>query len=118
MRIGIDLDNTIICYDKAFLKEAHKRNIVGQGWNGGKKKLQKFLEDADPSGVTWQGLQGSIYGKSIWNAEIFQGVRRFLWRCKSRGIEVHVVSHKTRFGHFDPDKTLLRDVALEFLNAN
>jgi hypothetical protein len=118
MRIGIDLDNTIICYDKAFLKEARKRNIVGQGWDGGKKKLQKFLEDADPSGVTWQGLQGSIYGKSIWNAEIFQGVRRFLWRCKSRGIEVHVVSHKTRFGHFDPDKTPLRDVALKFLNAN
>lgn len=115
MRIGIDLDNTIIRYDKAFLQEARRENIVPHQWVGGKKKIQEFILETDPKGLIWQRLQGRVYGKHIKNADVFPGVHRFLWRCHSRDIQVHVVSHKTQFGHFDTDETPLRDVAVEFL---
>ena len=115
MRIGIDLDNTIIRYDKAFLQEARSENIVSDQWVGGKKQIQDFVLETDPEGLIWQRLQGRVYGKSIKNADVFPGVRRFLWRCHARGIQAHLVSHKTQFGHFDADETPLRDVAVEFL---
>ena len=69
-----------------------------------------------PDGETeWQKLQGYVYGEGINEADLFPGVYRFLWRCKQRKIDVEIVSHKTKFGHFDKKKISLRDSATNFL---
>jgi len=48
-------------------------------------------------------------------AELFPGVVQFMLRCKHRGDDLFIVSHKTKYGHFDPTETPLREVALQWM---
>src|SRR5258708_30397862 len=43
------------------------------------------------------------------------GVETFLRRCRAEGATVAVVSHKTEYGHFDPDRVNLRQAALDWM---
>lgn len=117
VRIGIDFDNTIICYDKVFAAAAHRRGLMPDGWTGSKIEVREYLR-AQPGGeLGWQGLQGWVYGKGISGAEIYPGVQEFLGACRQAGSDVYIVSHKTRFGHQDPDRVDLRAAAGDWLRA-
>ena len=50
-------------------------------------------------------------------ATIFPGVARFLLRCKLEGHTVYIVSHKTKYGHYDKTKTLLREASLKWMDS-
>ncbi len=115
VRIGIDFDNTIICYDKVFAAVARQRGLVPEGWAGLKTELRDFLRSRPGGELAWQGLQGFVYGKGIGGAEIYPGVREFLASCRKAGANVYIVSHKTQFGHQDPDHTDLREAARGWL---
>lgn len=54
-------------------------------------------------------------GASKSHAKLYPGVKRFLLHCHYKGNPVTVVSHKTKQGHFDSEKIMLREVVLEFL---
>lgn len=110
MRIGVDLDNTIINYEPAFLAEAKRRALVSDSFSGSKVELRDRLHE-----TSWQALQGYVYGEGIETAELFLGVKDFLSRCQKENHAVFIVSHKTRYGHFDEKKTDLREAALQFL---
>ena len=112
VRIGIDFDNTIICYDKVFAAVARQRGLVPEGWEGLKTDVRDHLRSRAGGEFAWQGLQGFVYGKGIGGAEIYPGVREFLTACRQAGSKVYIVSHKTRFGHQDPDHTDLDRVAV------
>ena len=45
------------------------------------------------------------------------GVEACLRRCRTEGCMVAVVSHKTEYGHFDPDRVNLRNAALNWMAA-
>ncbi len=115
MRVGIDLDNTIIDYTEAFSFGAKKLKLIPEKWQGKKKELKKIVQSRSKGEQDWQRLQGQVYGQWISHAKLYSGVFRFLWRCKKRGWETIVVSHKTEYGHFDSNKISLRDSAREFL---
>lgn len=117
MRIGIDFDNTIICYDKVFDSAARRRGLVPSDWIGSKIEVRDYLRSKPGGELAWQGLQGWVYGRGIGNAELFPGVRDFLTTCRETGSDVYIVSHKTRFGHQDPERTDLRTAALEWLRT-
>ncbi|WP_257180555.1 MULTISPECIES: hypothetical protein [Bradyrhizobium] len=117
MRIGIDFDNTIICYDKVFAAAARQRGLVPEGWVGLKTEVRDFLRSRAGGELAWQGLQGFVYGKGIVGAEIYPGVREFLSSCRRAGASVFIVSHKTQFGHQDPDRVDLREAARGWLKA-
>ena len=117
VRIGIDFDNTIICYDKVFAAAARQRGLVPQAWSGLKTELREYLRSKPDGEFAWQGLQGWVYGKGIGGAEIYPGVRDFLTACRQNRCSVYIVSHKTRFGHQDPDRTDLREAARDWLQA-
>jgi hypothetical protein len=76
-----------------------------------KSEIRDYLRSKPGGEVAWQGLQGWVYGKGISGAEIFSGVRDFLAACQRASAEVFIVSHKTRYGHQDPDRTDLREAA-------
>ena len=118
MKIGVDLDNTLICYDKAFLSGARELELLPTEWEGNKRDIQHYIRQKDGGEAVWRRLQGQVYGRWLHRAELFAGVYRFLWRCKIRGIKVHVISHKTIHGHEDVARIPIRDVALEFLEKN
>lgn len=117
VRIGIDFDNTIICYDKVFAAVARQRALVPDGWTGLKTDVRDHLRSRPGGELAWQGLQGFVYGKGIAGAEIYPGVREFLAACRQAGAKVCIVSHKTRYGHQDPDRVDLRDAARGWLRS-
>ena len=117
VRIGIDFDNTIICYDQVFAAAARQRGLVSDEWTGSKTDVREYLRSKPGGELAWQGLQGWVYGKGIVGAEIFPGVMDFLGACRLNGAGVYIVSHKTQFGHQDPDRTDLRMAARDWLRA-
>ena len=114
-KIGIDLDNTIISYDRAFQQGAISKGLVDKSCKLHKNALRDLIRRSPDGETEWQKLQGYVYGEGIKTAVLFPGVYRFLWRCKQRKIDVEIVSHKTEFGHFDKNKISLRDSATNFL---
>jgi hypothetical protein len=111
MRIGIDFDNTLIDYDRVFLKSARERGLVPRDFAGSKKAVRDAIRLLPDGELTWQRLQGHVYGAGIGGAAPFPGAHDFLRRCAAQGIETFIVSHKTRFGHFDPERVNLRAAA-------
>ena len=118
MKIGIDLDNTIISYDSAFQDAAYDKDLIDGGREYNKKDLSREIKSRENGEIEWQRLQGFVYGKGIEKAHVFPGVYRFLWRCYNRGIVIEIVSHKTEYGHFDTEKRSLRKSATNFLKEH
>ena len=64
MRIGLDFDNTLACYDQVFASEAKQENFVPKEWQGTKKKpCYIYLKDQALFGFaglwsTWNNLEG------------------------------------------------------------
>lgn len=117
MRIGIDFDNTIADYDHAFFSLAVEWGMVPQGVSLNKTEVRETLRARDGGEIEWQRLQGRVYGAEIDRAELIDGVGDFLMEARQRGDEIYIVSHKSEFGHFDPDLINLRDAAREWMSG-
>src|SRR4051812_476619 len=118
MRIGIDFDNTIITYDEVFRAAARAQGLIGPGFDGSKQAVRDAIRLLPDGELTWQKLQGQVYGKGIVDAGLCAGVDSFLRRCRAEGAVVFFVSHKTEFGHYDPARVNLRTAALDWMTAH
>jgi hypothetical protein len=117
VRIGIDFDNTLIDYDGVFIAAARERGLVGPEIAGSKRAVRDAIRLLPEGELTWQRLQGYVYGAGIGGAVPFAWAYDFLRRCAERGVELFIVSHKTRYGHFDPARIDLREAARQWLIA-
>jgi hypothetical protein len=115
LRIGIDFDNTIIAYDDVFRAAAKERGLIAADFSGSKQAVRDAIRQLPDGELAWQRLQGQVYGKGIGGATMVDGVASFLRRCRAEGAAVAVVSHKTEYGHFDPDRVNLRKAALDWM---
>ena len=115
LRIGIDFDNTIISYDDVFCAAAKRGGLVGSDFTGGKQAVRDAIRLLPDGELAWQRLQGQVYGKGIGAAKLVTGVEPFLRRARAEGCDVVIVSHKTEYGHFDPDRVNLRAAALDWM---
>lgn len=108
--IAIDLDNTIIRYDRAFEAAATALNClpVGTPINKGTVKTAALAAGGND---LWTRLQGLAYGVEIAEAEIFSGCVEFFAAARE---ELVIVSHKTRFPALG-ESTDLREAAIAFL---
>src|SRR5262245_8746765 len=102
MLIGIDFDNTLISYDAVFHAAARSAGLIGEGVAPRKQAVRDAIRLVPDGELAWQTLQGQVYGARIGEAVLIDGVDAFLRRCRARGCEVAIVSHKTEFGHHDP----------------
>ncbi len=118
MLIGLDFDNTIAEYDRAFNCMAKSAGFVDRNFVGGKREVRTALRKEEGGEIKWQELQGQVYGKGMSLASLCPGVRSFLEACRDKGVAVAVVSHKTRFGHYDPEQIDLREAALDWMEEN
>jgi hypothetical protein len=117
LRIGLDFDNTIITYDAVFLAIARKRGLVGADFTGRKQTIRDTIRLLPDGELSWQKLQGQVYGKGLAQAEMVEGVDSFLRRCRENNVPIVIVSHKTEFGHYDPDRINLRDAARAWMST-
>jgi hypothetical protein len=118
MRIGIDLDNTLICYDAAFLRVGKEEGLLAASFEGNKAAVKRALLAERPDGYLWESLQGLVYGRRIDAAMLFDGVTEFLELCRRHAGSVAIVSHKTELAHHDPHLTDLRAAALQWMEGN
>ena len=95
MRVGIDLDNTIINYSKVFLKICNKYNLKINKENP-KVKLKNYIRK-NISKEKWTEIQGKVYGKEILTANIFQNFNSFIRFAKRNNIDVTIISHKSKY---------------------
>lgn len=118
MRIGLDLDNTLIDYDALFLKLAVEGNLVPPTMSGNKITVRDLVRTKH-SDEAWQYLQSQAYGTRILEAKLFPGVHKALQTARLNGHSLHIVSHKTRhtalLGAHGPD---LHEAARQFLADN
>ncbi len=117
MRIGLDFDNTLVCYDDVFALESKNLGLMPVNWRGSKQELKDELLGRSGGERLWQTLQGRVYGVGMEKAVLFPGVASFLMRGRYRGDEIFIVSHKTKYGHFDSTKTPLRESALTWMES-
>ncbi|WP_061249348.1 phosphotransferase enzyme domain protein [Leptospira alstonii] len=115
LRIGLDFDNTLACYDKVFASAAKAQKLISEDWVGSKKELRDYIRTLADGELIWQKIQGKVYGRFMSQATLFPGVAEFLWKCKFNETEVFIVSHKTSYGHFDEEKINLRTAALDWM---
>jgi|SRR3989338_776763 len=95
MIIGIDLDNTIINYDRAFLAAAKTLKMADRAWN--KKQLRNKVRQLPEGEAKWQALQKEVYGFRYLEAEIMPGFQEFLSAAAYARVKIFVVSHKTKY---------------------
>lgn len=117
-RVGVDLDNTIVCYDHVFLSVAKQLNLLGGENRLSKAEVKERILSKPEGEKVWQKLQGQVYGKYMYFASLFPGFVEFLCLSKLRGHTVFIVSHKTEYGHFDEDRVPLRKAAIDWMHAN
>lgn len=115
LRIGIDFDNTIITYDDVFCTAAKRCGLIDPEFSGSKQAVRDAIRLLPDGELAWQRLQGQVYGKGISEAKMVAGVEAFLRRCRAEGCVVVIVSHKTEYGHYDPDRVNLRTAALDWM---
>lgn len=95
MKIGIDFDNTIVCYDGLFHRVAVENGFVAGDTPVSKGHVRDAMRRAGME-EQWIWLQGLVYGSRMVEAEPFEGVHAFFRRARSLGIDLFIVSHKTR----------------------
>ena len=116
MRIGIDFDNTIACYDGLFHKVALEQGLISDDVAINKVAVRDHLKNAGKEPV-WTELQGYVYGKRMDEADIFSGVFEFIFDSIIAGDTVFIVSHKTRHPVIGPDYDL-HQAARDWISLN
>lgn len=96
MVIGVDFDNTIICYDQLFHEVALRQGLIPPSVPVTKSQVRDYLRQHGKEDA-WIELQGYAYGACLHEAPPFPGAREFFARCKREGAAVHIISHKTRY---------------------
>src|SRR5262245_19310460 len=116
MLVGLDFDNTIVCYDGLFHRLAFEQGLIPAEVPATKGHVRDYLRRIDRED-DWTSLQGVGYGPRIVDAAPFSGVKDFLGRCKSAGIRCVIISHKTKHPYLGPPYDL-HAAAHNFLTAH
>lgn len=95
MRIGIDFDNTIACYDGVFHKAALERGLVPPGLPTSKNAVRDYLNGSGRKDEFTE-LQGYVYGSRMDLVSPYPGVEGFIRAAQKAGHELFIVSHKTK----------------------
>lgn len=95
MRIGVDFDNTIVSYDQLFYKVALEKGLVPESLPANKSEVRNHLRNVGRE-EDWTAMQGYVYGARMSEAAAYPGVKEFFRVCRAVGVELRIISHKTR----------------------
>ena len=112
--IGLDFDNTLVCYDKLFHKIALERGLIDNSIPPDKVAIRNYLRSKNKD-EEFTLLQGEIYGLRILEAEPANGMLQALKELYKLGIPMVLVSHKTKTPYKGP-KYDLHKSAINWLN--
>lgn len=105
MRIGLDFDNTIVCYDELFRRVALEQGVVPGETPASKLAVRDYLRRSGKEDV-WTEMQGYVYGARMTEAKAYPGVLDVLKQLNADGHMLCIVSHKTRYPFLGPQYDL------------
>jgi hypothetical protein len=105
MRIGIDFDNTIACYDGVFYAAARQRGLIPPHTGRDKTSVRDHLNDNGRTDAFTE-LQGYVYGAGMDLAVPYPGFADFVATARRAGHDLFVVSHRTRYPILGPSYDL------------
>jgi hypothetical protein len=115
--IGIDLDNTLACYDELFHAAACEEGLIESVTAKSKEKIRDAIRLLPDGESKWTRLQAIVYGPRMSGAIAFPGCEQFLRHCAKRGTKTLVVSHKTAFAPLDGKQVDLRQAARDWMES-
>ena len=113
--IGLDLDNTLVSYDRLFHALAVERGLIDSGLPRHKRHIRDAIRAIEGGELQWRVLQSLAYGDRMRDADLAEGVPEFMRACRARRMPVHIVSHRSERAAADPSGTNLRESALAFM---
>jgi hypothetical protein len=116
MIVGVDFDNTIVCYDGLFHAAAVEQTLAPTELPVSKGSVRDYLRQQGRED-DWTRLQGYIYGFGMHRARVFPGVREFFHACARENIPLYIISHRTERPFLGPDCDL-HAAAIEWLHSN
>ena len=116
LKIGLDFDNTLTNYDFLFYKLAVEKNLVPRKLDKNKLAVRDYLRALNKD-REFTLLQGEVYGKRIFEAEQSEGMFEALKKLKKKGIDLFIVSHKSKYPYLGP-KYDLHAAAMRWLEEN
>jgi hypothetical protein len=99
--IGIDFDNTIVCYEGVFHKAALEKKLIPPEVPLSKGAVRDYLRSKGQEDA-WTELQGYIYGSRMDLAAPYPYFDQFLALCHRKQIPLSIISHKTRYPFLGP----------------
>jgi len=92
--IGLDFDNTIVCYDKAIARLADELFDLPPDLPRTKLALRDFLRQTyrEPE---WTAFQGALYGPGMRYAEPFEQALETMQALRDMGHSLCIVSHRS-----------------------
>ena len=95
MLVGLDFDNTIVCYSKAI--EVLSASYLDLPKELGKEKtvIKNYLAEAK-RGEEWTQFQGLLYSKGLEYAEPYNDVVDVMQELTDIGCNLCIISHKTK----------------------
>lgn len=94
MLIGLDFDNTIVCYDKAIARLADELFDLPPHLPRTKLALRDFLREANRE-PEWTAFQGALYGPGMAYTEPFEQALETMQALKDMGHSLRIVSHRS-----------------------
>lgn len=95
MRIGIDFDNTIACYDGVFHAAALERGLIPADLGRDKNSVRDHLNGSGRKD-DFTELQGYVYGARMDLVSPYPGFAEFVTAARAAGHDLFIVSHKTK----------------------
>ena len=117
LRLGLDLDGTIILYDEVFHRHAVARHGMPDLVPVNKTAVRDWLRLQPDGEARWTELQGLVYGSLMPEAKLAPGLGELLRAVRAARIPVCIISHKTEFSVAGPHVNL-RVAASAWLEAN
>lgn len=117
MILGVDFDNTLVCYDGVFQKAAVEQGLIPASEKALTKEQLRGRLRAEGREDDWTRLQGFVYGPGMSQAKPFPGALDYLAARRAAGDSVCIVSHRTERPFLGPPYDLMA-AARDWLEAH
>jgi hypothetical protein len=105
MRIGLDFDNTIACYDVAIAKLSEELFELPAIVPRTKLGVRDYLRIQDRE-TEWTAFQGELYGPGMRYAQVYDGAIETMLALRANGHEMFIVSHRSKTPYAGPQYDL------------
>jgi len=101
MIIGLDFDNTIVCYDQPIVKLSQSIPDLPSSIRRTKLGLRDHLRSTGRE-AEWTAFQGTLYGPGMEHAEPFEGAVETMLQMSADGHRLVIISHRSRHPYVGP----------------